>query len=246
MSTSQAAVGPRPGLATALDIVIAPSQAFERLRIAPTWGWAYLIAAGLGIVGMFLMIPASLHGLEVGGPAMFATSPAIANLPPDQQQAGIARMIGITQGITRFQWILVPIIMLIGSLIGSVVMLIGNTIAHGDGTFKKLWALSINSAVVSIGIGLLLTGLICVVRGPASFSSPNEVQRALPSLALLAPGGGVKLQTFLAGFSIVSLWAATLLALGMKTVARMSAPAAWATSIIMLVGAAGIGAALAR
>ena len=31
------------GLKTALDMIIAPKEAFEQLRVAPTWGWALLI-----------------------------------------------------------------------------------------------------------------------------------------------------------------------------------------------------------
>ncbi len=36
---------PRPnGLKTALDTIVAPKDAFESLRSAPTWGWAFLLA----------------------------------------------------------------------------------------------------------------------------------------------------------------------------------------------------------
>ncbi|HZO95282.1 MAG TPA: hypothetical protein VFB22_16160 [Candidatus Baltobacteraceae bacterium] len=246
MNTTQAAVPPRSGLATAVDVVIAPTQAFERLRVAPTWGWAFLIAVVLGMVGFALTIPAALHALQVGGPALFASSPQFQNLPADKQQQAISNALAFTRVITQLQWIFVPIVMLIGSLIGTVVMLIANAIAHGEGTFKKLWALSINVGIVSVGIGLLLTGIICVVRGPASFTSTTDVQRALPSLALFAGSAGVKMKTFLAAFNVVQLWGTALLGLGMQGVARIGAPVAWGTAIVMLVGSAAIGASFAR
>lgn len=244
MSTSQAAVPPRSGLTTLVDIVVAPNQAFERLRIAPTWGWAWLVASILGMAGFALAIPASLHGVETGGPALYAAQ--VQNLPADQQQAAVGRIVSVTKTVVQIQWIFVPIIMLIGSLIGTVVMLIGSTIARGDGTFKKLWALSINVGVVTVGLGLLVMGIICIVRGPASFVTPTDVQRSLPSLALLAPGAGVKVQVFLATFNVFQLWATALLALGMTVVARMNPVAAWITSLVMLFGMAALGASFAR
>jgi hypothetical protein len=229
-----------------VDIVIAPNQAFERLRIVPTWGWAFLGATVLGMIGLAMTTPAALHALSVSGPAMYAGNPQIAALPPAQQQTAVARALGVANVVTKLQFLFVPFIVLVACLITAVVMLIANAVAHGDGSFKKLWALAVNVTIVTVGIGLMLAGLICLVRGAASFDSVTDVQHALPSLALLVPGAGKQLVAFLATFNVVQLWGTALLALGMTVVARIPAVVAWTTALVLLFGSAALGAAFAR
>ena len=49
------AQAPRPsGLKTALDTIVSPKEAFESIRVAPTWGWAIVIAVSC-ICGTILL-----------------------------------------------------------------------------------------------------------------------------------------------------------------------------------------------
>ena len=34
------------GLSTLLNVIAAPKEAFETLKVAPTWGWAMIVAIG--------------------------------------------------------------------------------------------------------------------------------------------------------------------------------------------------------
>ncbi len=246
MSTSEATADRRSGLTNAVDIVVAPHAAFDRLRIVPTWGWAFLVATLLAIVGVLLTLPASTHAIETSLPAQLAASPNIAKLPPDQQQQTIASYVGFTKLVTRFSWLFVPVILLIVGLVQGLIMTFANAIGGGDGSFKKYFALSMTVAVVGSGLGSLVTGIIAVVRGPSSFETLTSVQSALPSLALLAPGMKGFLGGFLGALNIFYIWAAVLLALGMVRVGRVRPPAAWTAAILILLitgCVAGFGAA---
>lgn len=238
---SSPTVDRRSGLANVVDIVIAPGSAFARLRVVPAWGWAFVVATLLGVAGFLLMEPAQLHALEKSGPAMYGAMPQIAKLPPEKQSAAIAQSIQFGRVFTQLGWITVPFFFLIGAAIAAVFMLVANAIGHGDGSFKKYFALAMLIDVVS-GLGLLLTGIIATVRGADSFDQVGSVARALPSLALVAPGASSKLATFLGALSVTSLWATALTALGMIAVGHVSARVAWIVAILMLLGAAGLAA----
>ena len=234
MSTSPPPVERRSGLANVVDIIIAPNAAFDRIRQVPVWGWAFLVAALLGVAGTLLVGPAVLHAMETSMPAQFAASDTIAKLPPDQQQKQIATMMSITKGFARFSWVFIPPGILIVGLVQALIMLIANAATRGDGTFKKFYALSITVSVVGTGLGSIVLGAIIALRGASSFETMSAVQGALPSLALLAPGAKGSLGGFLGALNVFVLWATALIALGMNRVGRIPRGPAWATAIIML------------
>jgi hypothetical protein len=221
-------------LATVVDIIVSPSAAFARLREAPTWGWAFLIATVLGIIGVVLAEPASLHAVMTSLPAQLAANPGIAKLPPDQQQAAINNALAFSKIAVQFGFVFIPIVILIGALVQALIMLIANAAGHGDGSFKKYVALSVNVSVIGVGLSSLVVAIIVLVRGADSFDSTTAVQSAVPSLALLVPGVHGALAGFLGSMSIFALWSIALLALGMTGVGRIPRAVAWTTAIVML------------
>jgi MFS family permease len=234
LSTSQPPVERRGGLANVVDIVIAPNAAFERLRQVPVWGWAFLVAALLGIAGSLLFAPALIHAAETTLPAKLAAMPQMAKLPPDQQQSAIALQLNISRTIFRFFGVFVIIQILLGGLVQAVAMLIANAAGRGNGSFQKFFALSVTVAVIGVGLAFFAEGLIVAVRGANSFDSQISVTGALPSFALIVPAAAGALLGFLTALNVFNLWATALLALGMQRIGRISAGAAWATSIILL------------
>ncbi|HEY0381865.1 MAG TPA: YIP1 family protein [Candidatus Elarobacter sp.] len=234
MSTSVSPSEPRSGLANVVDIIIAPNAAFERIRQVPVWGWAFLVAALLGVVGTLLVGPAVLHAMQTSLPAQFAANDTIAKLPPDQQQKQIAMMMSVSMGIAKFSWAFIPPAILLIGLVQALIMLIANAATRGDGTFKKFYALSITVSVVGTGLGSIVLGAIVALRGANSFETTSAVQSALPSLALLMPGAKGALAGFLGALNVFVLWATALLALGMQRVGRIPGGVAWATAILML------------
>ncbi len=233
MNSESPATGRRSGLQTALDILIAPRDAFARLRETPTWGWAYLIAAALSVVATLAILPALRHAIETGLPAQLAAMPSIAKLPPDQQQKMIAQAVGMQSAFLNFSWLFPVLVLPIVAAIQSLVMFVATKAGKGDATYRQLWALAMNVQVAG-AVGGLLAAAIVMLRGPGAFDDPSSVQSALPSLALLVPGASHVLAAFLGAINVAAIWQAVLLGLGMIAAARVSKPAAWTAAAIML------------
>lgn len=228
MDTTQST--PANGLQTLADVILAPKSAFERLRIQPTWGWAFIVAIVLGTLGAYLVMPAIVHATQATWPAMMAQNPRTAALSPAEQQ----RALQITLGVMHVAWVAYVIFIPFAILVYAVIMLIFRAIGSGSGSFGSLWAVSCNIAVVSAGIASLVLGIIVRIRGADSFNSQAAVSSAVPSLALLAPGAGVKLFAFLSGMNVFSIWAAILIYMAMRITARVSAVPAVLTALIAI------------
>ena len=239
MSVSEATVPRRSGLLNAVDIIVAPNAAFDRLRVVPAWGWAFLVATLLGIAGSLLGMPATLHAMQATLPAQLAANPAIARLPADKQSAAIANQMAMVLTVSKVGYLFVPIGILVAGLVQALVMTAANAIGHGDGTFRKFFALSVTVGVIGVGIYTLLNGLILAVRGPDAFDTVGALY-AVPGLAMLAPGAGGAVHGFLAAFNVIYLWADALLALGMIRVARIPKATAWTTAAVILLATAAL------
>lgn len=234
MSTSEPIVDRRRGLTTVIDMIVAPNAAFDRLREVPTWGWAFLIATVLGVIGSFLIEPALIHAMETSVPAKLAANPQIAKLPTEQQQNMIAMQMKFARIGLQLLPVFVPITLLVVGLLQGILMTLANAIGRGDGTFKKYFALSVNVSVVGYALGTLVLGPIVLLRGPGSFEEQSAVTSSLPNLGLIAPGLKGFLGAFLGGINIFYLWATVLLALGMQRMGRIPAGVAWIAAVIML------------
>jgi Yip1 domain len=217
------------GLKTVVDTIVAPKEAFESIRVAPTWGWALLIAIVFVLVSSYLTMPASLHAVAADWPNLVAKSPSLANATAEQQQAGLA----MTQKITSLVWVFTPIFVVVFALIGAVIMLIFNAIGHGDGTFGKYWAAQCNIAVIA-GLGALVLAVIVLVRGVDSFNTAQSVQEAMPNLGILVPGTG-KLHTFLSVINPFSAWGTGLAIAALSIVGRVPPVPAWLGGLLTLV-----------
>lgn len=229
------------GLTTALDIVVSPSDAFARLRLVPTWGYAFLIAAVLGMVGAFLGSAASEHAAIASIPAAMAKNAAVAAMTPEKRQAVMDQQVGVTKAISKFNFAFIPVVLLVSALLQSVYLLIFNAIVRGQGSFKKYWALAINISIVGIGLGTLILGVIELIRGPDAFNSQSDLFNALPSLAWIVPGSTGFVHGMLVSFSVFGLWATGLFALGLIGIAQIKPAQAYVGAGIMLLFGAIIG-----
>ncbi len=228
------------GLKTVVDTVVAPKEAFESIRVAPTWGWALLIALVLVLVSSYFTTAAGIHAVTTDWPNTVAKTPALAGETAEQQQAGLA----FAQKIASFVWMFTPIFVIIAVLIGTIVMVIFNAIGRGDGTFGKYWAAQCNIAVIA-GLGALVLAVIVLIRGPDSFNTTQSVQEAMPNLGALIPGTG-KLHAFLSVFTPFSIWAMGLGIAALSIVGRVPRVPAWLGGILTLVLPGLIAASFAR
>lgn len=218
------------GLSNVVNVLTAPREAMESLRIAPTWGWAFLIAAVLSCIGQYLLTPAVTHAMQASWPAQVAASPQLAGASPAQQQNAL----NISLAVLRWSWLFSPIILLISALVMTVIMLVFKAIGRGQASFLQLWSASMNVSVVSVGISSLVAGLIATVRGSSAYLSTADVYRSSPSLAWLVPHAGVKLSAFLAGFNIISIWGAVLYAMAMMYLAKTRGVVATVCAIVIV------------
>jgi hypothetical protein len=230
------------GLKTAIDTIIAPKEAFEAIRTAPTWFWAFVISIVVAAACSFLTAPALVHATTTDWPNMVAKSPSLAGMSADQQQKALA----VSLKIDGFIWLGFLLFVPIGNLIGAAVMALFNAISRGEGSFGKYWAATCNIGVVYFGVGSILTAAIVLARGTDSFDTPQALQYAVPSLALLAPAGAVKAAAFLAAFSPVTLWVAALNVLAMLQIGRLPKLQAWLTAVVLLLVPGLLGAAFAK
>jgi hypothetical protein len=210
------------GLKTVLDIIVAPKDAFESLRANPVWGWALLVTLVLMIVGYFLEQPASQHASYGTMQHALATSPLYTSLSDEQKQRILARVAHppAYQAVLSVGGIVIGIF--VATLLNAVIMLAG----------------SMNIAVPSLGLFYLVLGIICRVLGADHFATVFDINRAVPNLALLAPGATGRLGTFLSGIQVFSLWGFGLNVLMMRILAGVRNALAWFVPLLILIGAA--------
>ena len=229
------------GLKTAWDTIVAPKEALMSLSVAPTWGWAFLIVAVVGMIALYLTVPASIHAMTADWPNQVAKSPQLSAMSPEQQQAGLA----MGTKFASFTWVISPLIYAIAALISTVILLIFNAIGRGSGTFGKYWAAQWNISLVA-ALGALILAIVVIVRGPESFNSPLQVQTALPSLAFFVPASSVKLHAFLAVFTPFGIWVAGLEIAALRIIGKVGPVPAWIGGSLTLVFSALVAAVFAR
>lgn len=225
-----------------IDIVIAPKEALEQLRLSPTWGWALALTLVLASAGSYLMTPALLHAFETGWPAMVAKTPTLAALSADQQQAQLAFL----EKVYHFAWLATLFTLPIGILIQTLVMTIFNKIGRGEGTFGRFWAVACNIAVPTVGLGSIVGAIVVIMHGAENFNTMQSLQGAIPSLAMLAPGAGPKVVGALGAIQPFSLWAAGLATAAMLIVGRVPRIHAWLSGATLLLLPAILAFAFAR
>ncbi|MDQ6929640.1 MAG: YIP1 family protein [Candidatus Eremiobacteraeota bacterium] len=233
------------GLATALNVIVAPREAFETLRIAPTWAWAFIIAAVLMAIGTVLAFPASDHANLIMTQHMVAHSTFLANATDAQKQKMLADAQNPSLGKHILGIAISVVFLLIIAAFQALILLVGNALGGGRASYKQLFCSVMNIAIVGTGLMWVVLGIITILRGPATFSSPADLIGAVPGLGYIAGSASAGTATFLAAINIFTVWSAVLMATAMLIVARVSKPIAYSFAALILVLGAGVPALLA-
>lgn len=242
--TTQAPVAPKAtGISTVIDTIVSPGDAFERLAVAPTWGWACLIALVLLFCGMYLEGPALTHAGYATMQHMLATNPFFANVPAAKKAEMLSGAAHPKAAALIGRYVFVAVFLFIAVLFNTLFMLIGNAAGGGKADFKQLWAGSMNIAVPTMGFAVLLTGALAAFHGPDTFNSNLDMVRLLPGLGWLAPGGSPMLDGFLSAITIFALWGMFLNATMLRRLAKTGAGVAWTFAVLVLLLGAAVGAA---
>lgn len=221
----------RSGLAVLWDVIVAPSDAFAALRVRQTWIWAFVAICVLGIAGAWLQLSAGEHLTR----AIFTQNPThdprIASMTPAQR----AQVMGFSILWQKVGTFLYPIGAIIAILYGALICLIANAAGKGDATFGRLFAFVANIAVVRLGLGVFVVGVLTALRGPTAFFTTRDLLLVLPSLGWLVPATNAKLAVFMAVFNPFQIWTFVLIGLGLPIVARIGrTPAFIAAAVLVL------------
>lgn len=221
------------GLSTVINTIVSPNEAFQAIRTAPTWAWAFIVCAVVYLVGYALLLPASNHAALGLIQHMIATNPAIAGMSDERKAKMLsdATNPSVVKECTNALLGLVGIF--IAALLNTLFMLLANVIGKGDASFKKLWSGSMNVLVPSFALGELVAGIIAAIRGPESYGTVTEILRSVPGLGLLAGNMSGFGAGFLAALSVFALWGLVLNALMVRTVGRVPAAVAWTFAIVI-------------
>lgn len=231
------------GLQTVLNTIASPKEAFESLKVAPTWGWAFIIAVVLILIGGILFIPATQHA-ALGFTQHFLTTKFAANMSDAQKQQmldGALHPSAVkTYGGLLFNAV---VLSLVACALNALFLLIGNAIGKGTAGFKNYFAASVNILIPSFAFAQLVGGIIGAVRGPDGFSGYAELFKAMPSLAWVIPVQHGWALGFLASITIFSIWGAYLNATSLKVMGGVKGGIAWTFAVlILLLSACSIGA----
>jgi hypothetical protein len=226
------------GLKTAFDTVVAPKEAFGRLRLAPTWGWAFVVAALLLLTGNAMQRPAQIHAAVGSMQRMMATNPLFSNMSDAKKSEAMERASHPSPVQTAFAMAGVVVSLFVAALINSVVMLICAIAGRGEADFRRLWAGSMNIAIPSFGLNYVVVGAICLALGPDHFQTSVDILRTVPGLGTLAPGAHGLLGGALLGINVFTVWGCALNVTMMRYTANVRNAAAWIGPAIVLVGGA--------
>jgi hypothetical protein len=226
------------GLKTALDIVVAPRDAFASLKAAPTWGWACTIAIILMLVGYFMQRPAQLHAAVGTLQHMMATNSLFANMTDEQKQKAIENAQHPGPASTAFAILGIVFSLFGAALLNTVVLLVGSVAARGTAGFNRLWAGSMNIAIPTFGLNYVVLGAVCLILGADHFQNTGDMLRAAPGLAMLAPGVHGMALGVLCGLNVFTIWGFILNVMMMREVAGAKGASAWIAPLVVLLGGA--------
>ncbi len=239
---ADATLSERSGLSIVRDVILAPRSAFTSLSGRSHWGWAYLVVCVLGCAGAVLQIPAGEHVAVAAITQNPTHDPKIAEMTPAQMQ----QVIKFATLAQQWLWVFYPLIALAAIGVASLVLLAGNAIGRGSGTFARLFGLAANVAIVNYGIYYFLVGALAALRGPDSFYTQRDLIGTIPSLAWLAPAGSPKLVVLLAQFNPFQIWSFFLLGLGLVVVANLPRVPAYVLAAVVTFGSAAFSVPFAR
>jgi hypothetical protein len=225
------------GLATYLQVLYAPTEAFAQLARTPTWGWAMLIGIALLIVASIISLP------EVTKISEIAQQQALSQMSADQQaqaKQGMAAAAGFTRGaiiagplfVAWIIWFFVALIYVIAA-----------AVTGANPSLRMAWVAAVNASAVSFVVQVV-NALILALRGPDAISGPLDAY-AIPSLGMLVHGS-VKTAAFLNAYSIGTIWQYVVTVIALEQVMKMNRGAAIVTVIVLSVLSGAAGAAFAR
>lgn len=211
------------------ELIAEPSAAFERIRVEPKWGIAFLVFYLFNVLMGWATAP-YIQALIAEG--MTQTN----NMSQEQRQAA-EMMVGI---MTRVGLFLLPLFAVLWFVISSAIFKLAARLGNNENlTFRHIFAAVVHISLLGCVINLINTALLLVFRDVADVKNAAAM-RLLPGLHLLFGSlENAKLLMFLSHINPFSVWiiAVTAIAVAVladvdKTRARIAAVLIWLVWIL--------------
>jgi hypothetical protein len=226
------------GLATYFKVLFSPGDAFATLARFPMWGWAAIGGIVLTLIGVVILMPATLHFTHA------VQAQRLSQMPADQAATARQAMAKIPDIVYQASGLVGGFIVVwLFWLVGAVIYVIGAALTGGEAKFLGAWVIAVNIYIIG-AVGSVINNVIVMLRGADNVNTQGDLL-ALPSLTMLVHGSP-KLEAFLYGFNIFNIWLYIVAVIALERVMKMSRGASIATVVVLALLGAGLGALFAR
>lgn len=224
-------------IATVTGIFFEPGRVFEDLRRKPRFI--------LGMVIMALLVTGYTFGLyyKVGETGMrrFMTeqidkSPQASAMSPEDKRNAVDLQMKIQSGV-RY---VMPILVVIGLLVGGLIYFLGTKAFGGDGGFLHSLSVWIYSFLPPTVIGMIANFIVMALKSSDEIdisASQRGLLQANPAFLLDGKAHPV-LATLIGTLDLFMIWGWVLAAIGLRITNRLSSGSAW--GIVIIVGVIGL------
>jgi hypothetical protein len=210
------------GLVTYCWVLTRPRAAFERLKTAPTWGWAAAFGILLTLAAFLIAEPAQLHVLAA------SESHRIAALPPNERLRAQIAQLQIAGSLKT--------LFIIGPLLGpwitwflmALFFFMTAAISRARAGFGMAWVVALNSYIVYAVGGVVNAELV-------STRDPNQVNSALDLVVVPSPGWllphNPAIAAVLSAYNPFNIWYYAIIAIALISVLNVPRAAAAGATI---------------
>jgi hypothetical protein len=202
-----------------LDTIVQPTAAFRIIKDRPRWLVALVALSLLVVIGTFLGGPAQHNADLAFLQKQFTTTSDYAGF----SQAGRDALVADTAHPPFWRTLLsgvVPMVMgLLTALAAAFVLwLVSRFLAH-SAPFKTFFAAMMHVAIVSTALSAICAGVVTLIVGASQYTTYDQLDRAMPSLALLAPNAKDWVAAALGAVTPFAIWTAALQGLALWVIA---------------------------
>ena len=218
--------------ATLGNIFFSPGETFEDLRRKPRFILATLIMIILTSAFSFLLVnKVGDEGIRRFAEEQIAKNPQADAMSPEQKKTAIGLNITIFKAVGY----LIPVFVLIGLALGSLVYWLATKAMGGSAGFMQTVSVWVYSSFPPTVVSMLANILVLFLKSPDELdiaTSQAGLIRASPAF-FFEPKTAPVLSALLGTFDLFFIWGWILAAIGLRIVGKISSGAAWAIVIVV-------------
>jgi len=217
------------------DTVVQPAAAFSIIKGRPRWGIAFVVLLLLTLAGALLGGPAQ-HNADVSVlQKQFTTTTDYASYTQSGREALVADAAhppfwhDLGTGGIAF------VVGLVAALLSAFALWLTSLFLRHSAPFKTFFAATVHVAIVSTALSAVCSGVVTLIVGASQFTSYEQIDRAMPSLAMLVPNAKDWLSVALGAVTPFALWTAALQGVALFVIAATTKKQAVAVACTLFV-----------